>query len=70
MHQGEQKSGGLPNGLVQALQKRFLVRAETRGGDAWIELVHDRFVEPIRANNAAWFPLHLSALAAPGRAVG
>ena len=27
-----------------------------------MELVHDRFVEPIRVNNATWFPLHLSAL--------
>ena len=36
--------------------------AEARGGDTWIELVHDRFVEPIRASNAAWFPQHLSAL--------
>ena len=44
------------------LQQRFLVRGEARGGDTWIELVHDRFVEPIRASNAAWFPQHLSAL--------
>ena len=62
VHQGEADTGGLPNGLVNALQRSFLVRAETRGGNAWIELVHDRFVEPIRVNNAAWFPLHLSAL--------
>ena len=38
------------------------MRTELRSGGAWVELVHDRFVEPIRANNAAWFPLHLSAL--------
>ena len=44
------------------MQQRFLVRGEARGGDTWIELVHDRFVEPIRASNAAWFPVHLSAL--------
>ncbi|MFZ1466968.1 MAG: hypothetical protein WAV60_23220, partial [Anaerolineae bacterium] len=62
VHQGESDAGGLPNGVVRALQRRFLVRAEARGGDAWIELVHDRFVEPIRASNAAWFPQHLSAL--------
>ncbi len=62
VHQGESDAGGLPNDVVRALQRRFLVRAEARGGDAWIELVHDRFVEPIRASNAAWFPQHLSAL--------
>ncbi len=62
VHQGVDDTGGLPNGVVRALQKRFLVRAEARGGDTWIELVHDRFVEPIRASNAAWFPQHLSAL--------
>ena len=50
VHQGENETGGLPNGVVLALQRRFLVRAEARGGDTWIELVHDRFVEPIRAS--------------------
>ncbi|MCX6032173.1 MAG: SUMF1/EgtB/PvdO family nonheme iron enzyme [Chloroflexi bacterium] len=62
VHQDEADTGGLPNGVVRALQRRFLVRGEARGGDTWIELVHDRFVEPIRASNAAWFPQHLSAL--------
>jgi WD40 repeat protein len=62
VHQDADSTGGLPNGVVAALQRRFLVRAEARGGDAWIELVHDRLVEPVRASNAAWFPMHLSAL--------
>ncbi len=62
VHQDESETVGLPNAVVRALQKRFLVRSEARGGDTWIELVHDRFVEPIRANNAAWFAGHLSAL--------
>jgi len=63
VHQDETETGGLPNGVVRALQRRFLVRGEARGGgDTWIELVHDRLVEPIRASNAAWFPQHLSAL--------
>jgi WD40 repeat protein len=62
VHQGERETGGLPNAVVSALQRRFLVRAEARGGDTWIELVHDRFVQPIRASNAAWFPVHLSIL--------
>ncbi len=62
VRQGEETTGSLPNAVVGRLQQRFLVRAEARGGDTWIELVHDRFVEPIRASNAAWFPAHLSAL--------
>jgi WD40 repeat protein len=62
VHQDETETAGLPNGVVAALQRRFLVRGEARGGDTWIELVHDRLVEPVRASNAAWFPEHLSAL--------
>ena len=62
VQQGETETAGLPNSVVRALQKRFLVRGEVRGGNTWIELVHDRFVEPIRADNAAWFVQHLSTL--------
>jgi hypothetical protein len=62
VHQGERQTGSLPTDVVRALQRRFLVRGEARGGDMWIELVHDRFVEPIQASNAAWFPVHLSPL--------
>jgi tetratricopeptide (TPR) repeat protein len=62
VRQGVGDTGGLPNQVVKALQRRFLVRGEARGGDTWIELVHDRLVEPIRASNAAWFPANLSAL--------
>jgi len=62
VHQDADDTGGLPNTVVRALQRRFLVRSEARGGDTWIELVHDRLVEPIRVSNAAWFPQHLSAL--------
>ena len=62
VHEGEQETGSLPNGVVRALQRRFLVRAEARGGDTWIELVHDRFVEPIRQSNRAWFSRNLNPL--------
>jgi hypothetical protein len=33
-----------------------------RGGSAWVELVHDRFVGPIHSNNEAWFAHNLSTL--------
>jgi hypothetical protein len=58
----EQKTGSLPTGVVRALERRFLVRAEARGSDTWIELVHDRFVEPIRQSNRAWFSRNLNPL--------
>ena len=56
------RTGSLANAAVDRLARRYLVRTELRAGGAWVELVHDRFVEPIRASNAAWFPQHLSAL--------
>jgi WD40 repeat protein len=68
VHQGERESGGLPNGVVRALQRRFLVRGEARGGDVWIELAHDRFVEPIRQSNRAWFSRNLNPLTLDARA--
>ncbi len=55
-------TGSLPNVAVDWLLGRYLLRAELRAGGSWVELVHDRFVEPIRADNALWFPQHLSAL--------
>ncbi len=55
-------AGSLPNIAVDGLARRFLLRTELRGGGAWVELVHDRFLAPIRSSNALWFPEHLSAL--------
>jgi hypothetical protein len=62
VYQAERETGGLPNALVSMLQNYFLVRAETRSGNTWVELVHDRFVEPILASNRAWFTLNTSPL--------
>ncbi len=61
-NEGRGRTGSLPNAAVDALSQRFLLRTELRGGGAWVELVHDRFVEPIRASNEAWFAEHLSTL--------
>ena len=54
------RTGSLANAAVDALSRRFLVRTELRGGGAWVELVHDRFVDPVRASNAEWWTQHLS----------
>ena len=64
------RTGSLANAAVDRLARRYLVRTELRAGGAWVELVHDRFVEPIRASNAAWFPSAPERAAAPGGAVG
>ena len=55
------RTGSLPNVAVDALGSRFLLRTEVRSGGEWIELVHDRLVDPIRASNAAWSKEHRSA---------
>ncbi len=48
------KTAGLPNRTVDLLTAQFLLRTELRAGGAWVELVHDRLVDPIRESNAAW----------------
>jgi WD40 repeat protein len=39
---------------IQALRETHLVRAEHRRGFSWLELAHDRLIDPIRKNNAEW----------------
>jgi hypothetical protein len=45
---------------ITLLDGQHLVRQERRRGISWLELAHDRLVQPIRANNAAWRDSHLS----------
>lgn len=49
---GEGNSEGLDNHAVDELIKAHLLRPEQRRGATWIELAHDRLIEPIRKNNA------------------
>lgn len=53
---GDTESGGLPNGVVEELEKprRSLVRQDSRGGSSWHELAHDRLIKPILASNREW----------------
>ena len=37
---GREKTGKLPNQVVNTIRSRFLVHEEVRSGDVWIELVH------------------------------
>jgi WD40 repeat protein len=55
IHQTEGDTDGMPSQVVAALVDRFILRRETRGDRRWVELAHDRFVEPIRRANRQWF---------------
>jgi len=48
------ETAGIPNGLVKQLQDKFILRAEVRAGGTWLELVHDRLVQPILKANREW----------------
>ena len=64
LYQSDAETGGMANAVVLELERRFLLRGETRGGGRWIELVHDRLVEPILDANEAWrrtLPLVMAA---------
>ena len=53
---------GLENRGIWPLVDAHLVRAEQRRGATWFELAHDRLIEPVRKDNAAWREAHLSPL--------
>ena len=57
---GAGASDGLDNDLIVELRATHLVRAEKRAGATWFELAHDRLIEPVRSDNAAWLEQHLS----------
>jgi hypothetical protein len=54
VYQSGKTTGSLPNAVVAALERKFILRAEIRAGGTWFELVHDRFIEPILQANLTW----------------
>ncbi len=52
--QDKDSTKGMDNRVVRLLENRFLLRAESRSGAVWYELIHDRFVEPILQANREW----------------
>jgi pSer/pThr/pTyr-binding forkhead associated (FHA) protein len=46
---------------IAALDESHLIREEQRRGISWLELAHDRLIEPIRRNNTAWREAHLKS---------
>jgi len=59
---GSNLNEGLPDSVVTFLNRAHLVRIENRGGAFWLELAHDRLVQPVQNNNSAWFQANLSML--------
>lgn len=52
MFAGTNAPSAVPQGALQELRDRHLVRGEWRAGGQWIKLAHDRLIEPIRASNS------------------
>jgi WD40 repeat protein len=57
-----QNTRGLDIDVVRNLEDMHILRAERRAGTTWFELSHDRMIEPIKKNNAAWEMANLSQL--------
>lgn len=61
MHPGT--TNGLDNvTVIEELEKAHLVNCEERLGSRWLELAHDRLIQPVRSNNEAWNKKNLSPL--------
>lgn len=53
---GREVTGDLPTSVADYIKSRFILREVVRpGGGVWYELVHDRFIQPIREANRKWF---------------
>jgi len=46
--------------VVSGLKDAYLLRSEIRHGTTWYELAHDRLINPIRADNKAWYEQNLN----------
>ncbi len=60
------QTAGLPNAVVDVLERRQVIRAERRANSQWYELTHDRMVPAVIESNRRWF----SAARRNGFAVG
>jgi WD40 repeat protein len=59
---GPRAAGAAEATVVAGLEDAHLIRSEDRRGTRWIELAHDRLIEPVREDNARWRAVHLSDL--------
>lgn len=51
---GADDTGGIPTKTVDELVNQRLVISEIRGGAKWVELTHDRLIDPIKGSNEKW----------------
>jgi WD40 repeat protein len=59
---GSENTKELNAEAITSLVDVHLIRGEERRGVMWLELAHDRLVNPIRTDNAAWSARNLSVL--------
>jgi WD40 repeat protein len=59
---GSENTKELNTEAIKLLEDVHLIREENRRGVTWLELAHDRLVNPIRTDNAAWALPNLSVL--------
>ncbi len=64
---GAEREQTLLGGAIKGLADAYLIRSEGRPDDRWYELAHDRLVQPVRENNAAWLSEHLHKVQARAR---
>ncbi|MBL8230212.1 MAG: hypothetical protein JNL98_17110 [Bryobacterales bacterium] len=55
-----ERSEGLENALIGGMLRLLLLRREVRGNSVFVELSHDRLLEPVSKSNADWFESRLS----------
>ena len=54
VYRGDDFTGKLPTETADFVRSRFILREVVRPAGVWYELVHDRFVHPIKESNRAW----------------
>jgi hypothetical protein len=54
VHRAAESTAGMPNNVIDYLERNYLVRAEWRAGAKWYELTHDRMIMTIKSSNNVW----------------
>lgn len=54
VHLSQTGAAGVPIHVVEHLQGLHIVKMERRSGARWVELSHDRLMQPIKQANARW----------------
>jgi PAS domain S-box-containing protein len=55
VYKNQWRKDGIPDGAINELEHTHLLRIKRRAGAYWYELVHDRFISPIRLSNKNFF---------------